>query len=97
MAVVVYQSCNDTVAHLSGVVAAVAAEAAEAGGRAEAILRTHFHTGASSIEVTHGDVDSWVSLVDDAAVSIEFGRTGARGQGTSQGVFPVWEAFGIRK
>ena len=97
MAVIIYPSCNKDVAHLGGVIAAVAAEAAEGGARAEAILRAHFHTGASSIEVTHGAVDSWVSLVDDAAVSIEFGRTGARGHGTSQGFFPIWEAFGIKK
>lgn len=89
---------DEIVAHLDGVIAAVAAEAAWRGARAEAILRAHFRTGASSIEVTHGAVDSWVSLVDDAAVSIEFGRTGATGKrGRSQGVFPVWEAFGIRK
>jgi len=94
---IVYADCNSTVAHLTGVIAAVHEAAVEGGAAAEAILRSHFETGASQIEVTQGSVDSFVSLVDDAAVSIEFGRTGARGKGTSQGVFAVTGAFGIIK
>jgi hypothetical protein len=97
MAVVVYPTCNSIVAHLPGVVNAVH-DAAQDGARgATSILRAHFHEGRSRIEVTRGSVDSWVSLVDPAAVSIEFGRTGARGRGSSQGVFAVTGGFGIVK
>lgn len=94
MAVVIYPDCNKTVAHLPGVIAAVYAKAQEGGVTARAILASHRHTGASSIEVTQGDVDSFVSLVDPNAISIEFGRVGTMGRGTSQGVFAVTRAFG---
>lgn len=94
MAVVIYPTCNEDVAHLAGVIAAVNATAQEGAARARSILAAHFHTGASSIEVSQGDVDSFVSLVDPAAISIEFGRSGAMGRGTSQGIFAITRAFG---
>jgi hypothetical protein len=97
MAVIIYDRCNEIVAHLPGVIDAVHDEAKERAGIAEGILRAHFHEGESKIEVTRGSVDSWVSLVDPNAVSIEFGRSGARGRGTSQGVFAVMGAFGAVK
>lgn len=89
--------CNSTVAHLPGVIAAVHEAALEGAAAAEGILAAHFETGASKVEVSQGSVDSWVSLVDDHAVSIEFGRTGARGRGSSQGVYAVTGGFGIVK
>lgn len=92
---IVYGSCNDTVAHLPGVVAAVRAVGNQGAAEAEAILAFHFETGASKIEVDYGVTDTVVSLVDEAAVSIEFGRTGALGRGASQGVFALTGAFGI--
>lgn len=94
---IVYRDCNEKVAHLPGVVAAVRAVADEGAATATGILRAHFAEGQSTIEVTSGVTDSWVSLVDPAAVSIEYGRTGARGRGRSQGVFAVTGAFGIRR
>ena len=97
MAVVIYPNCDEIVAHLPGVIGAVYDEAKERGRMAEAILRAHYVEGASEIEVTRGVTDSWVSLVDDAAVSIEFGRSGARGRGASQGVFAVNGAMGTIK
>lgn len=93
MAVIIYKDCNETVAHLPGVIGAVYATAQEGGARARAILQAHRHTGASSIEVSQGDVDSFVSLVDPNAISIEFGRVGTMGRGTSQGVHAVTGAF----
>lgn len=94
MSVVIYAKCNKTVAHLDGVIAAVYAKAQEGAGRARAILAAHRHTGASSIEVSQGDVDSYVSLVDPNAISIEFGRVGTMGRGTSRGVYAITKAFG---
>lgn len=92
---IVYRSCNETVAHLPGVVGAVRAAGERGAAGAKAILAAHFETGASKIEVKYGRTDTVVSLVDKAAVSIEFGRTGARGRGASQGVFALTGGFGI--
>lgn len=46
------------------------------GGRARTALAGHRRTGSAKIEVKHGPVDSLVSLVDPAVLSIEFGRGG---------------------
>jgi len=94
VAVHIEEDCNEIVAHLDGVIAAVYATAQQGAARARAILASHRHTGASSIEVSQGDVDSYISLVDPAAISIEFGRVGTMGRGTSQGVFAITKAFG---
>lgn len=95
MAVVIYPSCDETVAHLPGVRLAVSAKAEEGAARARAILGAHRKTGKSSIDVTHGELDSFVNLNDPGgdAMSIEFGRTGARGHGRSQGVHALGGAF----
>lgn len=86
--------CNAVVAHLPGVIAACAAKAAEGAARAEAILATHFYTGAAHITVSHGSVDSFVNLVDPggAAAAIEFGRLQG-GRGTTRGVGAITGAF----
>jgi hypothetical protein len=69
------RTVNRTVSHLPGVRAAVAEEALEIGVRAEANLARNRDTGASSIEVEQGRVDSYVYLVDpDNAVAMEFGH-----------------------
>lgn len=96
----IYESCNSTVAHLEGVIAAVAAKAEEGAARAEAILKSrHKPTNPPPhpyIEVTHGTVDSFVSLVDPdprgSAKSIEFGRSGGN-RGATQGVRAISGAF----
>lgn len=93
-------SCNSDVAHLAGVIASVAAKAAEGAGRAQAILAAHHFEGKAHITVSHGTVDSFVNLVDSsgaedggpAAAAIEFGRlTGDRG--TTRGVGAISGAF----
>lgn len=64
---------------------AVKDHAESAGERARAILAAHFRTGASKIEVhqlkknKYGHIDWLVSLVDDAAMSIEFGHMSSGG------------------
>lgn len=92
-------NCNEVVAHLPGVIGAVAAKAQEGAGRAEAILARHQPgkqpgSGGSHITVTHGSVDSFVNLIDPggAAVNIEFGRSGGRG-GAMQGIRAISGAF----
>lgn len=76
--------------------AAVVAEAQRRGGIARGVLAAHFYTGASSIEVTGTGRDAYITL--DAgtgdARSIEYGRNGARGKGTSTGVGALQAAMG---
>ncbi len=86
--------CNSVIAHLPGVIAEVAAKAAEGAGRAEAILSRHHRTGATHITVTHGRTDSFVNLVDPggAAAAIEFGHTTKSGRAV-QGIHAITGAF----
>ena len=92
----VYADCNETVAHLPGVIGAVASVAKAAGSRAEGLLASHRHLGHARIEVSHGDVDSFVTLSDErgqrAAAAIEFGRSGGP-TGASQGLFVLRGSF----
>jgi hypothetical protein len=99
--VTIYKRCNEIVAHETGVIAAVASKAGEGAARAEAILAAHQPgrqpgSGGSHITVTHGDVDSFVNLVDPggAAAAIEFGRLSVgRSRGTTRGVGAISGAF----
>lgn len=86
--------CNGVIAHLPGVVAAVAAEATAGAARARSILAGHHHTGAAHITVTHGTTDSFVNLVDPggAAAAIEFGHT-TKGGRAVQGIHAITGAF----
>jgi hypothetical protein len=97
---------RDEVAHLPGVVDAVADEGRQGAARAEAILAAHRSSepGSARIAIEHRDPDTWVHLIDEPdpagnankpnAVAIEFGRTGATGRGASQGIFALSSAFG---
>lgn len=68
------RNADAIVAHLPGVRAAVRATAREIGARARANLAQHRHEGDAEIEVTYGRTDAHVSLVDEAAMSIEYGH-----------------------
>ena len=73
---------NTVVSHLKGVKGAVRKEADDIGDRASATLEAHRFYGDTShaeIEVETRDVDSIVSLVDEAAMSIEFGTSDTKG------------------
>ncbi len=59
---------------MPGVVGEVQAVAEELAQVARGELAKHRDTGAASIEVKLGHPDSIVSLVDEAALSIEFGH-----------------------
>jgi len=68
---------NRIVSHLPGVRAAVAEEALEIGVRAEAkLLRHRDRTNRTdhSVDVSQGRIDSYVSLVGPAPLSVEFGH-----------------------
>jgi len=65
---------NATVARLKGVKMAVRDRAQILAARARTLLAQHRETGTATIRVTRGKVDSFVSLVDPAAISIEYGR-----------------------
>lgn len=91
---------NAIVAHLPGVKKAVRGKAEEIGGRARTFLAAHRVTGEHHIEVTSGKVDSFMSLVGPAAISVEFGHgayTDKHGRkvGASQGLYIVTRAAGL--
>jgi len=66
---------NHTISHLEGVKRAVYGVANEIGGIASSRLAPHKKTfPGAHIVVSQGDVDAFASLVDEAALSIEFGH-----------------------
>lgn len=71
---VVDRNIANIVAHMPGVRDAVRDTAEDVAGRARATLAQHRHSGDASIEVTRGRTDAHVTLVDDAALSIEYGH-----------------------
>lgn len=84
-------------AHRPGVRKAVRRLAEEVAASARADLATHRVTGDARIEVEHHDTDSIVSLVDKAAMSIEYGRAGyttpgGRSVGPAEGLFIITKA-----
>lgn len=94
MAVEIYDECNELVAHLPGVHRAVVARARAAEGGAAARLAAHkpgtdLAIGPSYVDVTTGEVDAFLNLVDPggAAAAIEFGRPGADGLHIITGAF----------
>lgn len=68
------KAMNHVVSHLGEVKGAVSDKAQNVGQVAEARLAAHHDTGHAKVTVTHGDVDSFVNLEDEAALSIEFGH-----------------------
>ena len=92
---------QDKIAHQAGVIRAVNRVAREKAAIATGYLMAHRAEGHSSITVTRGEVDSFVSLKDrpstsnrgrPAAAAIEFGRSGER---PTQGVRALSRAFGL--
>lgn len=65
---------NKKISHLPGVKKSVHGFGKEIGMIAEGRLAPHRKTGQARIEVSQGEVDTIVSLVDPAALSIEFGH-----------------------
>lgn len=68
------KAMNRVVSHLEGVHHAVGDAARRVEVQAERRLAMHHDTGAAHITRTEGDVDWFVNLVDEAALSIEFGH-----------------------
>jgi len=91
----IYESCNDTVAHLNGVRHTIAHTAGKGAAVARGHLLAHRHSGNSRITVTRGDrLDYFVNLDDtrgqSAAAAIEFGNKYGGG-----GIAALQRAFGI--
>jgi hypothetical protein len=88
------------VARHPGVKKAVRAKAEQLGGRARGLLGVHRATGATRIEVSSGKVDSFVSMVGEGAISIEYGhgayQRDGRTIGASQGLYVIHRAAGMR-
>lgn len=72
---IVYKSTDEIVAHLPGVVNAVHKEGRKITKRARVIRGAHFDQGQARIEGNAHGIDYLISLVDKAALSIEFGRS----------------------
>jgi len=73
---VVYKGTDAYVAHMPGVKKAVHAHGREVKSRAERLLAQHRAQGVARIEGEVQNTDYLVSLVDKAALSIEYGREG---------------------
>jgi hypothetical protein len=86
---------NTVVSNLDGVVAAVAKEDDGIGRIAQERLNDHRDTGDAQIEVTRGDVDSFVSLVDKNCLSIEFGHYTPNKKKYVAGLYIVSGAAGL--
>ena len=65
---------NHVISHQKGVKRSVLGVAREIGAIAQGRLAGHRDTGRARIEVSQGDTDAFASLVDEAALSIEFGH-----------------------
>lgn len=102
------RAMNRVVSHLPGVIEEVADEASGIAARAESGLRSHSgeyagggwnDDNASEIILEHGEVDSFVSLIDPAALSIEFGHFVVNQYGPTgeyvEGLFIIHEAAGL--
>lgn len=68
------RAINDIVAHLGGVIDAVHHRGTLIAATADMLLEMHRDTGDASIDIERHKVDTLVSLVDEAALSIEFGH-----------------------
>lgn len=90
-----HKRMNHVVSNQRGVKKRLVREAREIAAIAEARLaRAKHRTGQSRIEVSQGDVDAFVSLVDPAALSIEFGHyMGSESLGTSRKFIPGFHLF----
>jgi uncharacterized protein DUF5403 len=80
----VYANCNDIVAHLPAVRAAVKRAADRAAALASGVLAEHRNTGDAEITVTKGTKTDYFVNLDDtrgqgAAAAIEFGHTAPDG------------------
>lgn len=93
----VSRNINKRVAGMRGVHAAVMDLAHDIGGEAEVLLSEHFHSGDARIEVNRaGRYDAVVELVDEAALSIEFGRgPNENGQGAMEGLHILGKAANL--
>lgn len=89
------KAMNRRISHLTGVKGAVYSHAVEIQGKAENLRAQHYVTGNATIEISQGDTDAYVSLVDEAAVSIEFGHINARTGKYTPGTYIITRAAGL--
>lgn len=86
------------VAHMPHVRGAVRAEARAIAARARSLLAAHTKTGTAEIEISYGTTDAFVSLVDKAALSIEYGHFVTSRDGSTtyvEGLYIITRAAGL--
>ena len=83
------------VAHLGGVQDTVMRHGKTLAARADVLLTQHRYSGTAHIDVHRDRPDVVVSLVDEAAMSIEFGHIAANGR-IVEGLGVVRTAAGLR-
>lgn len=98
----VNKTANRAVARLPGVKGAVKDRAEILATRARGLLSAHRETGRAKIVVTRGRVDSFVSMEDPNALSIEWGRAAGttsdgRRYGAMQGLYIMHRTIGLRR
>lgn len=96
----VSKNANAQVARLKPVKAAVEARAEILAARARTLLSQHTETGSAKIKVTRGKIDSFISLEDPAAISIEYGReagvsANGRRYGAQEGLYIMHRTIGL--
>jgi hypothetical protein len=94
------KAMNNVISHHLAVQFGIRQTTEEIGAKAKGKLARHHDTGAAKIEVSYGDVDGFVSLVDEAAASIEFGHFVNNGEMTDEehfvpGLYIITEAAGL--
>ncbi len=72
--VIIYPSCNATVAHLPGIRASMKAHAVPIANTARGLLAQHRQTGNHAIEVNQGKIDAYVTMTGRSPLSVELGR-----------------------
>jgi hypothetical protein len=70
---------NRYIAHMPALVVEVRKAADEFALKAEGLFAAHDRPGGHSIEVTHDGIDSLISLVGPAPLSVEYGHAAADG------------------
>jgi hypothetical protein len=89
------KAMNNIISRHRAVQFGVQSTAEDIAAKAEALLDMHRQEGEAEIETSYGEVDGFVSLVDEAAESIEFGHLHNKSGEPVEGLYIITRASGI--